>query len=62
MIELAIATIDPELVPLITRDALAGLDRLLGTVPPADGLPAREVGALMRLLSTVANARMPGGG
>lgn len=59
MSHLAVAHIDLELVPLITRDALAGLDRLLGTVPPSDNLPAREVGALVRLLSTVAGATPP---
>jgi hypothetical protein len=61
MIELAIAHIDLELVPLITRDALAGLDRMLSTMPPSDNLPASEVGALVRLLSTVAGAKPSGG-
>lgn len=55
------AFLDPELAPIVTRDALAGLDRLLGSVPPDDNVPAREMSALMRLLSTSARAAVPNG-
>jgi hypothetical protein len=55
----AIASVDPELVPALTRDALSGLDRMLTAMPPTDTLPANEVGALMRVLSLVAAAEPP---
>jgi hypothetical protein len=32
------------------REALDGLDRLLDAVPPDTAIPAREIGALVRLI------------
>lgn len=41
----------------VARDALDGLDRLLDAVPPDTAIPAREVGALVRLIRTALRDR-----
>lgn len=52
-------TLDPDAAPTVTRDALAGLDRLLGAMPANDNVPAREMSALVRLLAGAAAIASP---
>lgn len=46
--------LDPELAPILARDALDGLDELLAGQPPGEGIQYRKIGALVRVISFVA--------
>lgn len=45
------AAIDPELQPILARHALAGLDALLTLCQPDEMLSARDIGAMVHLIS-----------